>query len=85
MKQIETLEEAKNQLKIIKAGYILKMGEANSLQFFELRDNLQSVNLILNELNKCECGNNECTCNSFEEMIEAVESDVDSIRESISK
>ena len=45
MKQINTLEEAKNQLKIIKAGYISKMGEANTLQFFELRDGLQAINL----------------------------------------
>ena len=71
MEQIKTIEQAINQLKLIKAGYVLKMGEANSLQFFELRDNLQAINLALNELNSCDCGNDECKCNSFEELLES--------------
>ena len=85
MKQITELKDAVNQLKLIKAGYILKMGEASSVQFFELRDNLQAINLALNELNRCDCGNDDCRCNSIGNMVDVIENDLETIKKDLSK
>ena len=85
MKQITELKEAKNQLIIMRASIVSKMGGASQMEFFRLRDDTQAIDLILNDLNSCKCGNQTCTCDSFEEMIDSIENDKEAIKESLNK
>ena len=85
MKQITELKEAKNQLIIMRASIVSKMGASSQMEFFKMRDDTQAIDLILNELNECKCHNQTCTCDSFEEMIDAIEKDKEAIKESLNK
>ena len=85
MKQITELKEAKNQLIIMRASIVSKMGGASQMDFFRLRDDTQAIDLILNELNDCKCHNQTCTCDSFSDMIDAIEKDKEAIKESLNK